>query len=117
MGLLKKRIDSAAETIANGVQPRSKEEALNQCVCRAFLAHRPSLALSIMTTLDTDHATHTIESASPRNAVLHPLQLGTPSPNRTSSISFRWSLRPRKKFGLMLKRQAPAVKFERSALS
>lgn len=32
MELLKKRIDSAAETIANGVQPRSKAEALNQCV-------------------------------------------------------------------------------------
>ncbi|EIM91548.1 UROD/MetE-like protein [Stereum hirsutum FP-91666 SS1] len=30
MELLKKRIDSAAETIANGVQPRSKAEALNQ---------------------------------------------------------------------------------------
>lgn len=32
MELLKKRIDSAAETIANGVQPRSKAEALNQYV-------------------------------------------------------------------------------------
>lgn len=30
--LLKKRIDSAAETIANGVQPRSKEEAMSQYV-------------------------------------------------------------------------------------
>jgi len=29
---LKERINAAAETIASGTQPRSKAEALNQCV-------------------------------------------------------------------------------------
>lgn len=32
MELLKKRIYSAAKTIANGAKPRSMAEALNQCV-------------------------------------------------------------------------------------
>jgi len=29
---LKERINAAAETIANGTQPRSQAEAMNQCV-------------------------------------------------------------------------------------